>query len=418
MDGDGDGFPDLFFRKEPMEDPLTALRPDQTRILGEWRFPKSPALKGLELCSRASASGQCEPALDAELQPSATDKTLSGAPWQVIGLGEFGGDSSADMLTGVNRTDLVLWDETSKTLAFGRRLIDGPAALVSSTGARSRVRLDAVPLRGWVTGGVSRCGASYATRPVAFGRLASRPAMAVRSNDDRNICVATTLGAGVASYYGDFLSDTLRKGEQLKSFTDFDGDGKLDFAFESPVLDPATKAQLTAGGVPVWQLCFRTYDSQVSWKKLVDPNATKDTRCTQLVPGQRVLGAADIDLDGRAEMILQDPSSTRIGVITPTFPALPLLPAGHEAANDAARALALTLPVGPLTGGLRPLFFGPRIMTNRGVVSGRILAYRVQRGNFNGETAMLTLDDGTGTSLVPHPYVLGTAPVGMVPVVP
>ena len=57
-------------------------------------------------------------------------------------------------------------------------------------------------------------------------------------------------------------------------------------------------------------------------------------------------------------------------------------------------------------------------MTNRGVVSGRILAYRVQRGDFNGETSMLTLDDGTGTYAVPHPYVLGTPPAGMVPVVP
>jgi hypothetical protein len=248
--------------------------------------------------------------------------------------------------------------------------------------------------------------------------MVSSPAVVLARKDAGNLCVVTLNGDSQQSSFVDFLAQNLRVGERPTAITDFDGDGKLDFAFESPVFDPATKAQLTAGGVPVWQLCFRTYDSQVSWKKLVDPNATKDTRCTQLVPGQRVLGAADIDLDGRAEMILQDPSSTRIGVITPTFPALPLLPAGHEAANDAARALALTLPVGPLTGGLRPLFFGPRIMTNRGVVSGRILAYRVQRGNFNGETAMLTLDDGTGTSLVPHPYVLGTAPVGMVPVVP
>ena len=417
-DGDGDGLPDLFFRKEPMEDPNTATRPGGFRVIGEWRFPKSPALKGAELCSRAAASGRCEEALDAELQPSPTDPSLSGAPWQVIGLGEFGGDSTDDLLTGLGRTDLVLWDETSKTLAFGRRRIEGPAALVSSNGERSRVRLDAVPLRGWVTAGVSRCGASYGARPVAFGRLASRPAMVVRSNDDQNICVATTLGARVESYYGDFLRDTLRKGEQLKSFTDFDGDGKLDFAFESPVLDPATNAQLKSGGFAVWQLCFRTYDPQVSWKKLVDPNATKDTRCTQLVPGQRVLGSADIDLDGRAEMILQDPSSKGIGVIAPPLPRLPVLAVGHEPLVGDFHTLALSTSVGSLAGGVRPIFVGPRVMTNRGVVSGRILAYRVQRGDFNGETAMLTLDDSPGTSLVPHPYVLGTPPPGMVPVVP
>lgn len=425
LDGDGDGVPDLFFRKEPMEDPLTALRSDGTRILGEWRFPRNPALKNLDACSRAAASGRCEEALDVELQVTQTDSTLSGAPWQVIGLAEIGSDVISGSATGANRTDLVLWDETSKMLAVARRRIEGPHDLVSPTGARSRVRVDASVIKKWVVNGSnSLCGVDYAPRPIAFGRFAGHPVATLLRKDGTNLCLITLNAIAQLSSYREFLAQGLRRGEQVKAFTDFDGDGKLDFAFESPVMDSTGKAQITSNNLPVWKLCFRTYDPQFNWQKLADTAASKDSRCTQLAPGQRVLGAADIDLDGRAELLVQDPAISRLSVLEPRLPTSPFVPAAPAGFGSGAHTLGLSPPsslgvsIGSIAGGIPTMILGPRVMTSRAVISGRILAYRVQRGDFNGERAMLTLDDTTGTMAVPHPYVLGTPPPGMVPVAP
>lgn len=418
-DGDGDGMPDLFFRKDPMEDPLTALRPDRTRVLGEWRFASMPALANVEACSRASASRACEPALDVTLRPATASDLVPAAPWQVLGLAEFGAEPS-DTRTSANRSDLVLWDDTTRTLAFARRRLDSPQNLVASSGGRSTVRVDASANSQWALSIASGfCGDNYDARPVVFGRFAGHPGAVLVRKDRANLCIVTLAGTRLVSSFGEFLSTALRPGEELKSFTDFDGDGNLDFAFESPVIDASTKQQLKTSNVPVWKLCFRTFDSTVRWDKLVDAQASKDTRCTQLVPGQRVLGAMDVDLDGRAEILVQDPTILRAGVLGPTIPKLPGL-SGMQAIAPAALALSpigSTAPIGSL-GSLGSLVLGPRPMTNRGVVSARILAFRVQRGTFNGEQAMLTLDDSAGTAAVPHPYVLGTPPAGMVLVAP
>jgi hypothetical protein len=428
VDFDGNGVTDHFLATTK-----GSFDPDGRLRVGSWRTRTPPFAEATVPCEGRKLGATCVTEFAALVD--AVPAAFRSHEWRAVAVGPL---ASRGLAVGASRskTDLLLYDATNQRLAIAKadpNLETGGVA--TATLIRVPYALDAenadAPFLA-PANDATICGSGFGPVPVATGVLDGRPALGFEGPSvgwagRRNVCLVVLRGATVAATYRDFVQGGLDPDESLRAVTDFDRDGFLEFAFESRVRvrDSASAAlvDLTRDGKPVYRACFRSFGRDGNWRSVADPLTTGDLRCTTLAPGQRFVGAADLDLDGRAEVLLRDPPAAAsawppvapkipVGLSSPSLAGWPE-PFGsadltaERPSSFAVRALTATPTAGGIFGAPTvALLLPPQLVDNRSFRGNCIRGYRVRRG-VRADTLAIdsTLDDGRSGTTVPHPYL-------------